>query len=112
MLFRDYVILLYQAYLEDKNSILKLRDKIKSEDFLKDVETDPAFENWKSINPTNPETHHGNRMKFHPTNPYDPQSGGYTYESKNDAREKLRIIRECLQKGRERHANTNSKPED
>jgi hypothetical protein len=50
-------------------------------------------------------------MKFHP-NPYDPQSGFYTYESRKDAREKLRVIRECLQKGRERRANTNSKPKD
>ena len=111
MLFRDYVELLYQAFLEDKNYIIKLRDKIKSEDFLRDVESDPAFDDWKSIDPTNPETHHGNRMKFHP-NPYDPQSGFYTYESSKDAREKLRVIRECLQKGRERRANTNSKPKD
>jgi hypothetical protein len=102
MLFRDFVILLYQGFLEDKNYIMKLRDKIKSEDFLKDVEFDPAFEDWKSIDPTNPETHHGNRIKFHPVNSYDPQQGVYTYEQKEDARRRLRVIRECLQRGRER----------
>jgi hypothetical protein len=109
MLFRDFVILLYQGFLADKNYIIKLRDKIKSEDFLTDVEFDPAFEDWKSIDPTNPETHHGNRMKFHP-NPYDPQSGVYTYENRKDAREKALVIKECLSR-RRKNANY-QKPED
>jgi hypothetical protein len=111
MLFRDYIDLLYQAYLQDKGYLQTLRDKIKSDEFNKDQMYDPAFEDWKSIDPTNPETHHGNRIKFHP-NPYDPQQGVYTYESRKDAREKLRVIRECLQRGRERRANQNSKPKD
>ena len=112
MLFRDYISLLFQCYLQDKKYLQTLRDKIKSDEFNKDQMYDPAFEDWKSIDPTNPETHHGNRIKFHRTNIYDPQQGIYTYEDQQDAREKLRVIRECLQKGRERRANTNSKPKD
>ena len=108
MLFKSYVEILFQAYLQDKGYLQTLRDKIKSDEFNKDQMYDPAFEDWRSIDPANPETHHGNRMKFHP-NPYDPQSGIYTYENRMDAREKLRIIRECLQRGRERRDN-NQKP--
>ena len=36
MLFREYVELLYQAYLEDRGYLRKLRDIIKSEEFNKD----------------------------------------------------------------------------
>ncbi len=112
MLFRDYVELLYQAYLQDKGYLQTLRDKIQSEEFNKESIYDPAFDDWKSIDPINPETHHRNRIKFHRTNIHDPQQGIYTYEDHQDAREKLRVIRECLQKGRERRANKNSKPKD
>jgi hypothetical protein len=103
MLFRDYVELLYQAYLQDKGYLQTLRDKIQSDEFNKDQMYDPAFEDWNSIDPTNPETHHDNRIKFHP-NPYDPQQGIYTYayEEHQDARDKLRIIRECLSRRRKR----------
>lgn len=100
MLFRDYVEMLYQAYLQDKGYLQTLRDKIKTDDFQKQSEFDPAFEDWQSINPVNPETHHGNRIKFHP-NPYDPQQGVYTYEQRQDARKKLSIIKECLARRRE-----------
>ncbi len=109
MLFRDYVELLYQAYLHDKGYLQTLRDKIKSEEFNKQQIGDPAFDDWKSIDPTNPETHHGNRIKFHPLNPYDPQQGVYTYEDRQDAREKLRVIRECLSRRRERDKHQKSK---
>ncbi len=111
MLFRDYVELLYQAYLQDKGYLQMLRDKIQKDEFNQDQMYDPAFEDWKSIDPRNPETYHGNRMKFHPS-PLDPQQGVITYESKKEDREKLRVIRECLQRGRERRANKNSKSKD
>jgi hypothetical protein len=111
MLFRDYVEILWQCYLQDASYLQTLRDKIKTEEFNKDQMYDPAFEDWKNIDPRNPETHHGNRMKFHRTNIHDPQQGIYTYEQSQDAREKLRVIRECLQRGRERRANKNQ-PED
>jgi hypothetical protein len=110
MLFRDYIELLYQAYLQDKGYLQTLRDKIKSEEFNKDQMYDPAFvDAWKSIDPTNPETHHSNRIKFHRNNIYDPQQGIYTYEHHQDAREKLRVIRECLSRRRERDKHQKSK---
>lgn len=72
MLFRDYVELLYQAYLHDKGYLQTLRGKIKSEEWNKTQMYDPAFTDWESIIPADPESHHGNRIKYRP-NPYDPQ---------------------------------------
>jgi len=54
MLFRDYVELLYQAYLQDKGYLQTLRDKIKSQEFSKDQMYDPAFENWNEIRHEDP----------------------------------------------------------
>ena len=109
MLFRDYIHLLFQCYLQDASYLQTLRDKIKTEEFNKDQMYDPAFEDWKNIDPRNPETHHGNRMKFHRTNIHDPQQGIYTYEERQDAREKVRVIRECLSRRRERDKHQKSK---
>ena len=100
MLFRDYVELLYQAYLQDASYLQTLRDKIKADEFNKDQMYDPAFDDWKSIDPTNPETHHSNRIKFHPVNSYDPQQGVYTYEDRQKAKENWRVVKECLNKRR------------
>ena len=102
MLFRDYIEILWQAYLEDRGYLQKLRERIQSEEFTKDSLFSPEFEDWKSIDPRNPDTHHGNRIKFHPVNSYDPQQGVYTYEDQQVARRRLRVIRECLQRGRDR----------
>ena len=108
MLFRDYIQLLFQAYLQDSLYLQTLRDKIKSDEFNKEQMYDPAFEDWKSINPTNPETHHGNRIKFHP-NPYDPQQGVYTYEDQQQARKHLKVIKECLARRRDHDQHQKSK---
>ena len=99
MLFRGYVELLYQAYLEDREYLQKLRDKIRSEEFNKDQMYSPEFEDWKSIDPRNPDTHHGNRINFHPS-PHDPQQGVYTFEDQLRARKTLAIIRECIKSRR------------
>jgi hypothetical protein len=101
MLFRDYIHLLYQAYLEDRGYLQKLRDRIKSEEFTKDQMYDPEFQDWESINPSDPNTYQRNRIKYHP-NAYDPQQGVYTYESGGEARDILTIIKECYQR-RKRH---------
>ncbi len=100
MLFRDYIELLYQAYLQDQGYLQTLRDKIKSDEFNKDQMNDQAFEDWKSIDPRDPETHHGNRIKYHP-NQYDRQQGIYTYEDQQQARKHLKVIKECLARRRE-----------
>ena len=95
MLFREYVELLYQAYLEDRNYLQKLRDKIKSEEFNKDQMYDPSFEDWKSIDPRNPDTYHGSRIRYTPSN-HDPQQGVYTFEQQNKARRLLKLIKESI----------------
>ena len=109
MLFRDYIEILWQCFIHDAGYLQTLRDKIKSEEWNKEQMYDPAFEDWKSIDPRNPETYHGNRMKFHPTSSHNPQQGIYTYESREEAREKLRVIRECLSRRRERDKHQESK---
>ena len=109
MLFRDYIELLYQAYLQDKGYLQTLRDKIQSEEFNKESIYDPAFDDWKSIDPRNPETYHSNRIKIHRTNNHDPEQVIYTYENHQDAREKLKVIRECLSRRRERDKHQKSK---
>lgn len=78
MLFRDYIELLYQAYLQDKGYLGTLRDRIKSKEFSKDQMYDPGFENWKSIDPRRQETHQRKINRFYP-NPYDPEQGIYTH---------------------------------
>jgi hypothetical protein len=99
MLFRDYVELLYQFFLQDKKYIETLRDKIKSDEFNKDQMYDPAFENWKSIDPRRVEKGELPRWKYHP-NPIDPETGVYVYEDRQKAKENWRVVKECLNKRR------------
>ena len=46
MTFRDYVELLYKAYLEDREIIKRLRDKMKDGSYLQDLEDDPGLQDW------------------------------------------------------------------
>jgi hypothetical protein len=99
MLFRDYVELLYQAYLQDKEYLQTLRDKIQKDKFNSDSIFDPAFENWKSIDPRSAEKGELPRWKYHP-NPIDPETGVYVYEDRQKAKENWRVVKECLNKRR------------
>ena len=103
MLFRDYVELLYQAYLQDKEYLQTLRDKIQKDKFNSDSIFDPAFENWKSIDPRSAEKGDLPRWKYHP-NPLDPETGVYVYENSSKAKEHWRIIKEVMSK-RKRNDN-------
>ena len=104
MLFRDYVELLYQAYLQDKGYLQTLRDKIQSEEFNKDqMYDDQVFGNWNSIDPRRVEKGELPRWKYHP-NPIDPETGVYVYESRLKAKEHWRIIKEVMSK-RKRNDN-------
>ena len=109
MLFRDYMDLLYQAYLQDKGYLTTLRDRIKSKEFNKDHMHDPGFENWKSISPRRQETHQRKRNRFYP-NPYDPEQGIYTHESYSSETDRTRIIREYLLKRKASRANEIQSP--
>jgi hypothetical protein len=104
MIFSEYVSLLYAAFLEDKGYIETLRKKIKTEEFNRDEMSDPVFQDVTSIDPRRPESYKNRKAKYFP-NPFNPESGVYTYEDRIDAKKKLDIIRECLKKGRERRGN-------
>ncbi|MEX0649857.1 MAG: hypothetical protein WD200_02565 [Candidatus Andersenbacteria bacterium] len=96
MIFREYVELLYQAYLQDKGYLQTLRDKIKTEEFNKDSLFDPSFENFKSINPTRNQDEIPH-WKYHP-NPIDPESGVYVYENSSRAKKHWKVIKEVMSK--------------
>ena len=104
MLFRDYVELLYQAYLQDKGYIQTLRDKIAKEEFNADQMYSPEFANWKSIDPRRVDQGELPRWKFHP-HPLDPESGVYVYEDRSKAKEHWKVIKECLNKRRKYDSN-------
>ena len=38
MMFRDYITLLYRAYLDDRGILKTLRDKLKDGSYLQDLE--------------------------------------------------------------------------
>jgi hypothetical protein len=98
MLFRDYVELLYQAFLQDKGYLTTLRDKIKSDSWTKEQLHDPAFQNWKSINPRDPSTYQ-QQVKYYP-NDIDPEQGVYVYESRALAKRRVNRIRAAREKTR------------
>ena len=46
MPFKDYVELLYRAYLEDEEILQRLREKLHDTDYLKRLDGDPEFQDW------------------------------------------------------------------
>ena len=101
MLFREYVELLYQAYLQDKGYLQTLREKIGSEEFNQDQMYDPAFENWKEIKHGDPSTYHQSRWKYYP-NPIDPQDGVFVFEEHQRLKQQLEMIKDCARRKRYR----------
>ena len=101
MLFRDYVELLYQAYLQDKGYLQTLRDKIKSQEFSKDQMYDPAFENWDEIRHEDPSTNHQARWNYHP-NPVNPEAGVFVFEEDLKSKEQWKIIKDSARRKRKR----------
>ena len=96
MIFREYVELLYQAYLQDKGYLETLRKKIRSEEFNKDQMYDSAFQNWKQTNPGNPLSYR-QKVKYYP-HEVDPQQGVYVYEADQKARDTVNRLKRCLTK--------------
>ena len=82
MTFRDYVELLYKAYLEDPKIIKRLRDKMQDGSYLKDLEDDAGLQDWENINPRAIDPRQRGKSKFYP-NPVDPQQGVRVFESRN-----------------------------
>jgi hypothetical protein len=80
MLFRDFVELLYKAYLEDRGILKTLRDKLKDGSYLQDLEDDPDLQDWQEINPRSIDPRRTGRSKYYP-NTFDPQQGVRVFES-------------------------------
>jgi len=104
MLFRDFVELLYKAYLEDKGILKTLRDKLKDGSYLQDLEDDPELQDWKEINPRSIDPRRSGRSKYYP-NLYNPQEGVRVFESLQSKNPKaLKKIREIVKKRNSKNA--------
>ena len=66
MTFREYIELLYKAYLLDRGALTKLRDKVKDETFLQDLEDDPEMQNRNKINPRSIDPRKQGRSRYYP----------------------------------------------
>ena len=104
MLFRDYITLLYRAYLDDRGILKTLRDKLKDGSYLQDLEDDPDLQDWKEINPRAIDPRRQGRSKYYP-NTYNPQEGVRVFESLQSKNPKaLKKIKEIVRKRNSRNA--------
>ena len=104
MLFRDFVELLYKAYLEDRGILKTLRDKLKNGSYLQDLEDDPELQDWDEINPRAIDPRRSGRSKYYP-NPYNPQEGVRVFEDIQSKNPKaLKKIKEIVKKRNSRNA--------
>jgi len=81
MTFREYIELLYKAYLLDSGVPTKPRDKVKDGIFLQNLEDDPEMQNWNQINPRSIDPRKQGRSKYYP-NQLNPQEGVRVFESR------------------------------
>ena len=92
MPFKDYVELLYRAYLEDEEILQRLREKLQDTDYLKRLDGDPEFQDWDQVNPRDIDPRKQSRSKYHP-HQLDLQQGVRVFESsKHKAMNKVREI--------------------
>ena len=92
MPFKDYVELLYRAYLEDEEILQRLREKLQDTDCLKRLDGDPEYQDWNQVNPRNIDPRKQSKSKYHP-HPLDLQQGVRVFESsKHKAMNKVREI--------------------
>ena len=92
MPFKDYVELLYRAYLEDEEILQRLREKLQDTDCLKRLDGDPEFQDWDQVNPRDIDPRKQSKSKYHP-HPLDLQQGVRVFESsKHKAVNKVREI--------------------
>ena len=104
MLFRDFVELLYKAYLEDRGILKTLRDKLKDGSYLQDLEDDPELLDWQEINPRAIDPRRQSRSRYYP-NTYNPQEGIRVFESIQSKNPKaLKKIKEIVKKRNSRNA--------
>ena len=93
MPFRDYVELLYRAYLVDQGIVARLRDQLQDSEFLKDLESDPLVQDWQSINPRSVGPGIQQKSTYYP-NPVNPQEGVRVFEDRRRIKTQ-KIIEAC-----------------
>lgn len=93
MPFRDYVELLYRAYLVDEGILTRLRDQLKDSEFQKDLDSDPSLQDWHSINPRSIDPRTRQKSTYYP-NPVNPQEGIRVFEDRRKKKAR-RIIEAC-----------------
>ena len=97
MPFKDYVELLYRAYLEDEEILQRLREKLQDTDYLKRLDGDPEFQDWDQVNPRDLDPRKRSRSKYYP-HPLDLQQGVRVFEGSKKAVNKIREIIKKRQK--------------
>jgi hypothetical protein len=103
MLFREYVELLYRAYLEDRGLIRRLRDKLQDATYLDDLENDPELQNWQTVDPSSLDPRKHQKSKYYPSL-YDPQQGVRVYEENQytNQSEKAKRVLDLVKKSHKR----------
>jgi hypothetical protein len=79
MLFRDYVELLFKAYLEDRNLLEKLRGRITTANFAINADEQIPSSDWKQHLPLEARSSDSLKSHYFP-NKLDPQEGIRVYE--------------------------------
>ena len=109
MPFKDYVELLYRAYLEDEKVLQRLREKLQDIDCLKRLDGDPDLQDWNQINPRDLDPRKRSKSKYHP-HPLDLQQGVRVFEGNNKAVNKVReIIKRRRKNGFKNHQQNSRK---
>jgi hypothetical protein len=93
MPFRDYVELLYRAYLADEGILTRLRDQIQNSEFHKDIDSDPLLQDWQSVNPCSVDPRKRQKSTYHP-NSVNPQEGVRVFEDRRSMKTQ-KIIEAC-----------------
>ena len=92
MPFKDYVELLYRAYLEDEEILQRLREKLQDTDYLKRLDGNPEHQDWNQVNPRDIDPRKQSRSKYYPHR-LDLQQAARVFESsKHKAMNKVREI--------------------
>lgn len=96
MPFRDYIELLYRAYLEDAGILERLRSEITKSEFIKKLDSDPSVQDWDQVNPRSVDPRQRQKSTYYP-NPVNPQEGVRVFENKS---KKVKKIVEAARRAR------------
>ena len=80
MLFRDYIELLFKAYLEDRKLIDQLRQRVKTPDYIAHIDELGASLEWKQLLPLELRNSTTVKTRYFP-NKLNPQEGIRVFEA-------------------------------